>query len=191
MKMRSVMMCVLLGSVVSAGHAVTAKQPGASAEMDQERLSIYRDFLASYDNGSGKPLNLSKQTETFEPGPFDDKGCLKGFTAADLHSAGTHVFQADAFPSPRYHLVDPATHEKRDPGDAIRRGESVDSAVEAGFAAGIFTFSEIVFDASHTHAAFKYSFVCGGLCGHGSTVVYERKGGVWRQEKRGCSRWIS
>ena len=191
MKMRHVMLCIVLGSVVSAGHAITEKQRAVSGEIDQERLAIYRDFLASYDNGSGEPLNLSKETEPFEPGPFDEKGCLKEFAASDLHSAGTHVFHEDTFPSPRYHVVDPKTHERRDPRDAIRRGESVDAAVAAGFAAGIFTFSEIVFDASHTHAAFKYSFVCSGWCGHGSTVVYERKGGVWRQEKRGCSGWIS
>ena len=82
----------------------------------------------------------------------------------------THL--SDAFPTDKVHLVDPGKHEISDPGNAIGEGQSVDDAVEAGFKAGLFTFSEVVFDTAHTHAALNYTFHCGSLCGHGGTVVF-------------------
>jgi len=77
------------------------------------------------------------------------------------------------------HLVDPEQQEKairqNDPGRGIRQGKDVSSAVEAGFSAGLLTLSEVAFDKSHRYAAMSFNFVCGGLCGHGSTIVFELK----------------
>jgi hypothetical protein len=78
-------------------------------------------------------------------------------------------------------LVDPQRQRKavqsNDPGNAIRQGEDVDNAVAAGFAAGLLTLSEVVFDKEHRYAAMNFSFVCGGLCGHAATLVFEKKDG--------------
>lgn len=165
----------------------------SSAEaLDGERLAIYRLFLAGYTNGSSaQTLNISERAEPFEADAHEQKGCLSEFRLSDTRAAATDRFSRGDFPSPRYRLVDPTKHEKQDPGDAIRRGESVDTAVERGFAAGIFTFSEIVFNPAHTRAAFSFSFVCGSLCGHGATVVYELRHGEWKQSKSRCQQWVS
>ena len=88
-------------------------------------------------------------------------------------------------------LVDPDKHKMHDPGRSIFRGQSVDDAVETGFAAGLFTFSEIVFDNSHTHAALRYSFVCGSLCGHGGTVVFTKERDTRKPAREGCRQWVS
>jgi hypothetical protein len=102
-----------------------------------------------------------------------------------------HVFSEGAFPKDSVRLVDPDKHKLRDPGTSIREGQSVDDAVDAGFAAGLFTFSEIVFDNSHTHAALSYSFNCGSLCGHGGTVVFTKEGNRWKRAKHDCAYWMS
>ena len=91
-------------------------------------------------------------------------------------------------------LVDPDAHGKEvrdnDPGDAIRRGADVNDAVKGGFAHGLFTLGEIRFDRSHTHAIVSFSFWCGALCGHGATMIMEKRDGSWVRQKN-CSGWIS
>ncbi|HEY4356385.1 MAG TPA: hypothetical protein VGN16_11605 [Acidobacteriaceae bacterium] len=161
--------------------------------MSSERIQIYRDFLQSYTKDSeSKALNISQVTKAFHPDEMDGKGCLKGFRERDMRSGPIHQFGSDAFDPARFRLINPALHKKSDPGDAIRRGENVDDAVEAGVNAGVFTFSEIIFNATHTRAAFSFSFVCGGLCGHGWTVIYKRTApGGWRQSRAACAHWIS
>jgi hypothetical protein len=102
-----------------------------------------------------------------------------------------HKLPAELSKAGKINLVDPKKHKLKDPGAAIHNGTSVDQAVTAGFASGLFTFSEIVFDSDHKLAAFRYSFVCGILCGNGGTVIYELKDGKWSPTKRRCSSWIS
>src|SRR6185437_7906742 len=131
-----------------------------------DNLAIYRDFLHGYTNGSNGSLNISELTQPFEPNDSDRQSCLRRFPPSDFGSTTVHRFAPDSFPPPSK-LVDPNKHKISDPGSAIRDGKSVDDAVERGFAAGLFTFSEIVFDSSHTHASLSFTFHCGMLCGHG------------------------
>jgi len=154
-------------------------------------MEIYRDFLHGYNNGSNSVLNVSQLTTAFAPDESDQKGCLSKFSVGELATPAVHRFSDDAFPGPSVRLVDPKKHQGKDPRDAIRGGASVDDAVRAGFAAGLFTFSEIAFDASHTHAAFSFSFWCGSLCGHGGVIIYELYESKWKQARSNCGRWIS
>jgi hypothetical protein len=182
----------LYGLLTLRGISQDAPKPVLSpAPLSDERMTIYRDFLHSYDNGSKTVLNISQLTGQLWVQDDDRKGCLKDFAPSDLETPVIHTFSADAFPSEKVRLVDPKSHKRADPGDAIRHGASVEDAVTSGFAAGIFTFSEIVFDTSHTHAAFSYSFVCGSLCGNGGVVIYELQAGKWRPSKTSCGSWIS
>ena len=92
-------------------------------------------------------------------------------------------------------FVDPKAQRKQisknDPGVTIfRQGKSVDAAVGAAFASGLLTLSEIAFDRDRGYAVFTYGFVCGGLCGHGETVVFEKQNGQWRR-LRACSMWMA
>ncbi len=175
--------------LVSAAQE-TPKPVVSPDAMSSERMGIYRGFLSGYSKGSGRILNVAQTTDPFTPPDFD-KSCLKTFTAARLKTPMLHTFASDAFTGPGVRLVDPSTHKKKDPGDLIRQGEPVDDAVDAGLAAGLFTFSEIVFNARHTRAAFSYAFVCGRLCGHGNTVFYALVKGKWKQNRAQCGGWVS
>jgi hypothetical protein len=53
------------------------------------------------------------------------------------------------------------------------------------------TFSAVVFDKTHTKAAFTYSFVCGGLCGNGGAIVFEKAAAGWQRSSRQCGVWMS
>ena len=77
-----------------------------------------------------------------------------------------------------------------DPGKAIQKGKNVDEAVANGFAHGLLTISEIRFDKTHTHALVSLSFVCGGLCGNGTTMLLEKKDGAWMRKAQ-CGGWVS
>jgi len=187
------MKLLLLLFVLSSVFAYAQKEkpvPISRQPVDQERLTIYRTFLASYlEKDSKTSLNISQTTAPFPSRDYDAKGCMAGFRPDDLKVSEVHFFGADAFPG--NHLVDPKRYKVHDPGDAIKQGQTIDKAVHEGFVHALFSFSEIVFDPSHTHAAFSYSFFCGGLCGHGATVVYELNDGRWQSSSRICGFWIS
>lgn len=191
MKFKLLHLALISSLAVCSLPAQKPPKPQVSAgPVDADSLAIYRDFLASYANGSGSPLNISELTIPFRPDDNDRKGCLSAFQAADFVSNLVHRFSTDAFPPPN-RLVDPKKQKVLDPGTAIKQGQSVEDAVKNGFATGLFTFSEIVFDSSHTHAALSFSFYCGALCGNGTTVLYQKQDGVWKQAKSRCGFWES
>jgi hypothetical protein len=175
-----------------SGAAQSTPKPKLTVEpLTSEQISIYRAFIADYDNGSKYILNMAQTTDTFEADSGDLAGCMKTFNKTNSRAMAAHSFPSDAFPTDKVHLVDPGKHEISDPGNAIGEGQSVDDAVEAGFKAGLFTFSEVVFDTAHTHAALNYTFHCGSLCGHGGTVVFIKARGIWKRSKANCGSWIS
>ena len=102
-----------------------------------------------------------------------------------------HQFSNEFTDLHKLRLVNADQHPLADPEAGIRQGQSVNDAVRTGFAAGILRMSEILFNSKHDLAAFNYSFVCGSLCGHGATVIFELKGGKWKQSGRNCGYWIS
>jgi hypothetical protein len=185
---------LLLGTFTLVGPASIPAQEVVtpsivSSPLGAAQLAIYRGFLAAWNIGAKTPLNVASVTEPFSPPDDDLKGCLRGFPKT--HTAIGHTIPAHAFDGLDVHLVDPRLHQKRDPGNAMRNGEPVKDAVNAGLAAGIFTFSEMVFNSDHSRATFTYSFVCGGLCGNGGTIIFQHKNGKWTQEKHPCGSWIS
>lgn len=192
---RVVCLALVLSVVpVDAQNSPRSKISGEPISAD--RMEIYQDFLVHYQNENSSKaaftLNLAQTTVPFEEHGSDRLLCLKQFKPEELVSSSLHMFRmTPAFQNLSVRVVDSKKYKVQDPGDAIRKGQPVDDAVAAGFAAAVFTFSEIVFDASHTHAAFSYSFNCGALCGHGGIVVYELKNGKWGQSENKCGRWIS
>jgi hypothetical protein len=173
----------------------TTEPPVSKVPISSERLGIYRDFLEFYSHSRSRvskaALNVSQTTSSFSPDDMDRGGCLKGFEAENPRMLVLHTLSSVAFPKSAVRLVDPATHKVRDPEEWMQRGEDADRAVSAGLAAGLFTFSEIVFDASHAHAAFSYSFHCGRLCGDGGVTIYEKKNGKWKPSETSCARFVS
>ena len=180
--------CTLFNCVSTKAQNAVAPSI-TTAPLGTAQLAMYRDFLATWNAGAKTALNVASTTEPFAPLDDDLKGCLRQFPK--VHHAMVYTIPASAFDGLDVLLVDPRTHQKRDPGDAIRNGQPVDDAVDAGIAAGIFTFSETIFNSYHTRAAFTYSFVCGGLCGNGGTIIFQRKNGKWIREKNRCGSWES
>jgi hypothetical protein len=66
----------------------------------------------------------------------------------------------------------------------------VDQSLKRAFGSALFELSEIVFDKEHRRAVVSYSFVCGELCGNGSTLVLNKVGQGWKVAKR-CGGWVS
>lgn len=156
--------------------------------MSPEQEAVYRAFLSEYNNGSGATLNLSNVTTPFAPDENAKKNCLQGFV--DVTSTTVHSFPAD-FAGRKLQVIDALKHKLEDPAKAIKAGSDVEQAVRKGFASGLLTLSEVVFDYQHQKAAFSFSFVCGGLCGDGGILVFELRDGRWRRAKSSCPQWIS
>lgn len=190
---------LVLVTLIIAPLALPAdKKPQISqSPMDADQIAVYQTFLDSYTTGSKARINLSKITSTFSLAEEKKDSCLKGiaFDATGRTDSIVHEFDPKTALPGNIRLVDPREQQRsikrNDPGSAIRQGQDVNSAVEAGFAAGLLTLSEVAFDKDRTHAAMSFSFVCGGLCGHGSTILLEKKDGKWRESKGRCSSWIS
>jgi hypothetical protein len=178
-------------ALVTACAVAQQKEPTISpSPFGADQKVIYNDFLADYTKDFPGTLNVADTTTGLQLMGEQHPACLKDFPK--LSTVDTHRFSSDFFaPLIKVRLVNPSLHKKRDPGEAIRRGESVDDAVKAGFAAGIFTLSEIVFNPTRDRATFTYSFVCGSLCGNGGTVIYHHVSGKWVQERNTCGSWIS
>ncbi len=67
----------------------------------------------------------------------------------------------------------------------------MEQAVDDAFATGLFSMSEIVFDAAHQKTLVTTGFVCGGLCGSGRTRLFEKVDGVWKERDLECGGWVS
>lgn len=205
-------MCRILMAVVatlSLTFSPTQQDDAPKAKVSpdpltEEQISVYRAVLGSYSNGSNTALNVADKTETLDLS--EDKDCLKGIEMDAGNTSTSVVHRLDARVTKMKKdiaLVDAELQQKKveenDPQKLMKRaiddGERVtekqlDSSLRGAFAAGLFTFSEIAFDKRHQHAVLAYSFVCGGLCGHGNTIVLKKMGGKWKQSKT-CRSWIS
>jgi hypothetical protein len=176
-----------------------AKPRISQTPLTAEQLAVYRTVLVDWFENEKFSINLAElttgSTSPVQSEPDDDAVCAKGF-ALEPRDGEVHRFQEQDLAQLGGHirLVNPDAHAQQvrehDPGNAIRNGTSVDDAVKGGFAHGLFTLGEIRFDKSHTHAVVSFSFVCGSLCGHGSTILFEKKDATWKQKKQ-CGGWIS
>jgi len=194
--MRSI--CKLLFCCVATLAAAQDSAPPklSATPLSADQIAVYRAFLTNYTAGSKRTLNVANITETFEPdtdsmlssGNRRDS-CLSQFPAK-VHATEVHLLP-DSVTTTQVRLVDPTKHKLADPGDAIQTPSDVDSAVDAGLAAGLMTLSEVVFDTQHHRAAFSYSFVCGRLCGTGGIVIYNLQNGRWTRSSRRCGGWVS
>jgi hypothetical protein len=92
-------------------------------------------------------------------------------------------------------LVDPGKQAKlvreNDPYNTMLKGATASGAVRKAYSTALFSLSEIAFDREQRHAAVSYSFWCGGLCGHGYTLIFEKIGNGWKKTDRHCGGWIS
>ena len=192
---RAVLILIIPLLVGISGTASTKSKPTLSqTPLTSEDLELYGIFL-DWFVGKGKELvNFSERTLPLTLADTDNEGpCLEGIklkrsaeAARTIHMLPTSIADGRAI-----HLVDPSKHKLKDPGKSIKKGDSVGDAVAAGFRAGLLSVSEIAFDEAHHFAAFKFSFICGSLCGRGETLIFEKIDGKWTKSNRACPAWIS
>lgn len=157
-----------------------------------EQTAVYGAFLTDYRRGSRRQeiIDVAETTEILQSDEGDYGGCMKGFPKVAPVEV-IHRLTEDFANQNHLHLVDPKLHKFQDPQDGMRNGLSVENAVESAFKSGLLTISEIIFDSNRKIAALHYSFVCGQLCAHFETVVYEKRRGVWKASKRSCGYGVS
>lgn len=199
--------CVVLvaafGLAAGLGLALLGQQdkpkPKVSDQpLNAEQLAVYRGFFTSWFSDEPAQANLSVVTEPINENDMGyDKQCA-ALEDSEPAPRELHRFRpedvSDLGPV-KLRLIDAdrgsAEVKENDPEKGMREGKTVDAAVENGFRHGLFSLSEIRFNRQHTRAAVTYSFVCGGLCGNGGTMVMARQAdGKWKRVKS-CGGWVS
>lgn len=184
----------LLNAELSVG-----KSPTSATPLGTDEVLIYRAVIDGWISGHHGTLNLSQVTfphSTTLPAGFASCDCLQGIHLLDpapfyLH----HTLTSLPLKRQNIRLVNPALQSsivrRNDPDIGIGNGNSVESAVDRAFENGLFSLSEVAFDADHRYAVVAYRFWCGSLCGSGNTLVFEKIGTEWRKTNRHCGGWIS
>lgn len=202
--MKSALLAPLIVAVVLAQPLTCAarKKPVKSpTPLSADELAIYTAVLREYSHGQDTSLNVSRNTYPLDPASpmngLQQSGCLDGIQLENLQAASSsfHRLPPEVLPDKSMKLVDPGKQTKivhtKDPSRTIREGKQVNDAVQDAFFAALFSMSEIAFDKEHRFAVVAYTFWCGSLCGNGSTLVFEKVNGRWRNAKRGCAGWVS
>jgi hypothetical protein len=171
--------------------------------LSSDRVAIYREFLISDPALAAVPatstLNVSLVTEPFVYKDFvdPDRSCLGAAHIFELSTPQLHKVPAEVSASDRVRLVDLSVP----PPAAPVAGHSVGAKALGMFhraAAGppapvrpdsLLTLSEIVFDDSHSYAAFRYSYSSTRDFAKGATAMYELDHGTWKAAKSNCSEW--
>jgi hypothetical protein len=193
-------------SLAAVAQDGVSKPQVSKDPLTSEQMAVYRSVLQGYTNGSDSPLNVANKTAPMDTsGPFFDKACVRGLELENTRTSTEVVHQLDSSLAldRKFILVDPDQQEEKikenDPQHLIKRAISgeeevttkkLDTAVTHAFETALFTLTEIIFDKRHRRAVVGYSFVCGGLCGHGNTLVLKKVGEKWRVSKT-CGGWVS
>lgn len=191
-------MAVMLCTPTSATNDKLVR---ATSPLSADEVSIYNAVLRHYSGDKDTALNVAQTTYPLDPGsPMN--GLQRGECLKDIHlenigvlSHSFHELPPDVLPGKKMRLVDPRKQAtivgSNDPSNTIRKGKPVEDAVENAFSTALFSMSEIAFDKDRRFAVVSYRFWCGSLCGNGSTLVFEKVKGEWRNANRNCGGWIS
>jgi len=185
----------------SSRSSTSDKPVKVTTPLSADEVAIYRAVLQKYSSKEAASLQVSVATYPLNPDSptsgLAAPDCLKGIELENL-SAVSHSFHEltpDVLTGKMMTLVDPKRQAKvvhsNDPNNTIRKGKSVKKAVEDAFATALFSMSEIAFDKEHHFGVVSYHFWCGSLCGNGSTIVFEKINGAWRDANRNCGGWVS
>jgi len=192
---------VLFGMICPAFLFAGNKPTKSPAPLSTDETAIYKAVLQQYISGDAPSLNVSTKTYPLDPeshmSGLKNGECLKGIQLDNLAAISHtyHELPPEVLSGNNMRLVDPERQAKivkgNDPSRTIAKGKSVDNAVTEAFATGLFSMSEIAFDKDHRYAVVSYRFWCGGLCGQGSALVFQKVGSEWKKMERNCGGWIS
>ena len=193
---------VLLVALSAIAQESTLKPTLTDTPLTADQIAVYRAVLAEYLRGSDRVLNLADVTEPIDE---SDRSCLGGMGASRLEETAPVIHRIDraVVADTKTVIVSPDRQREavrqRDPDNLLTNSlqtgqkptdEQLDTAVQNALNGGLFQLSEIVFDKEHREAVVSYSFVCGGLCGTGNTLLLRKVGPRWKVAKR-CGGWVS
>jgi len=161
-----------------------------------DEVAVYRTFLKGYSNGAPGVVNLADRTTRLDPAKDIPAGCLTGVSLERVSPRSTaRTLKAEIVKELNVRLVNAELQmslvRKNDPSRSVGQSKSVEKAVGDAFASGLLQVSGIVFDTTHRYAVLKLEFHCGGLCGHGGVLVFEKSGYAWQQSSRPCTNWVA
>jgi|SRR5579859_2353068 len=202
--------CILLLAISASvtptfGQADEPKPKVSPDPLTEEQIAIYRVVLLDYLKDAKSTINLADITDTLDDNERSfNGGCPRNDSSqARTSDAVVHRFSFSPPLDTRVKIVDPDQQQKQiaqnDPQNLLKKAidghenvseKQLDDSVKTAFRTGLFSFSEIVFDKNHEKVLLKYAFVCGGLCGHGHTLILKKSGGTWKIIKT-CSSWVS
>ena len=191
--------CVAVVFLVGPSSRAQTTVKSKSSEplpLAQEQVSIYRDFLAHYEDYQqlSNLLGMQPVTEPFkidisvggiERSVYGPKGCLHALKL-EPQSGTVHRLPPEIM---RFGDPDSVMSRIKATGQPLPRSKGAKGVGPDGYVLTKFTLSEIVFDVTHHFAVFNFSANCGCLGGQGATILYERKGGKWTKSQD-CDYWI-
>jgi len=183
----------ILAVAVAVVGAMDLGYPALAGTITQDEIAIYKTVLASWFDG--KPRRQLADYHLGGPPSARDSEflrCTKGLRfAGDIRPDNSQKsLDVADFEGSDIDLTDGWKWTPNDPGQAITNGKSVRTAVSDGIAHSLVSFSQIAFSYDHTDALVKFSMVCGGLCGSGSTIHLHKSNRQWKVVSR-CGGWIS
>ena len=177
---------------------VGSRSVSSESALTKERIAVYRSFIRTYASDVTEPLTSgTEQYRLNFRAPTVGTYVSRESHLSDLAPLRSlsRPLSSEVADRNNVRLVDPKHHKstvkRNDPSRKIREGESVEDALKGAFASGLLQVSEVAFDRNHRYAVMKFSFLCGMFCGHGGTMVFEKRKGEWKPTKRRCSFWMS
>jgi len=177
---------LLVMSRGASGESLPVNQNAVASE----EADLYGMFLDKWTGGAAQTIHVARTVDSPPAGAMAEYEGYRLVGPSDPSST-LHLSETSLIRRPYVKLVDPAKWHLRDPGLAIPSGKLTAKAVSDGFAAGLLTFSRTIFDEGHKVAVFTYSFVCGGLCGGGGGIIFDKTESGWKQRDLPCGGWVS
>lgn len=186
---------IIIAALLLAPYIALATPDSTADTGKNDTAQIYAAFLGGWAGKAQSPLNISKLVEL----PTPDE--IKQYTECAREDGNERIRWMKISPDrdisgilvklPNVTWIDAKKWHAVDPGALIAKGQSVDSAVDAGISHGLMTLSAITFNQQHDVAMFTYSFRCGSLCGNGGTIMFKRSPAGWVRSKVSCGGWES
>ena len=155
-------MRVFLAVLLAWGTACAGPCVGAAAqEIDAERVRVYRAFVRARDSVTPWRVNIAKRTARLHPIP---EKCAGGI----------------ALEPP----FDPGEKGRALPQTVVEGADA--KLVRANLGRSVYHLSEIAFDRQHRYALLNYSYDAGIYGWESALLVFENRGGEWRESARRC-----
>ena len=179
----------------------SASIPGAPVPTDSftgEQLAVYRAALLHLRSEKKGSLLISAETnESMWFGEEWIPGCANGLGVDSGPPKFTHRFTEDILDSFGVSSVRLVSKGETDAKSNRRLKASQKIGAPSRqlgpgepLVRGYYQLGEVRFDATHTHAALGYDFVCRGLCGEGEVVLLVKTGSEWKVTDS-CVTWYS